>query len=219
MEQVFQTDFGPDGNCMSACLATLFELPISAVPNFYHVAGHDPEKWWNAISDWLRPHGYGLLIATVTSEYLARLDGALIVGGTSPRGVQHAVIYVDGKLWHDPHPDGGGVTDPLDVTVIYPLHGFPHPDPGGVMKRYCADRNGEHFLCNDGLWVSHSEAQAEIARLTADLAAMREACRWNHLCADEYRTGCGVNRHVPEDFCPDCGHPVEVGNESAPAAD
>lgn len=123
MEKVYQTDFGPDGNCMSACLATLFGLPISAVPNFYRVAGHEPEKWWDAISDWLKPRGYGLLIATVSSEYLELLDGALIVGGTSPRGVQHAVIYVDGALWHDPHPDGGGVTGPLDVTVIYPLQG------------------------------------------------------------------------------------------------
>jgi hypothetical protein len=45
MKSVDQTTFGPNGNCFSACVASLLELPIDAVP-FFMSAG---DGWYNSV--------------------------------------------------------------------------------------------------------------------------------------------------------------------------
>lgn len=54
----------------------------------------------------------------------------LIVDGMSPRGTNHSVIYFNGVLAHDPHPDGGGIIGQMNngqihVTVLVSV---PHMD-------------------------------------------------------------------------------------------
>lgn len=47
-------------------------------------------------------------------------NGYLIVSGVSPRdpSILHAVIYKDGKLFHDPTPNGGGVKNIISYKII-----------------------------------------------------------------------------------------------------
>jgi len=47
----------------------------------------------------------------------------VIAGGPGPRGCDHCVLMRDGKLVHDPHPEGGGLMSVADVTLIVLLDG------------------------------------------------------------------------------------------------
>lgn len=135
MKKVYQTKFGKRGNCQSATLATLLGLEIDEVPYFFD--GIDSEsmseaesdrKFVDNINDFLRGHGYQLIMlgqnephTEWVEEISNELKGVkLLVGGVSPRGSMHSVIYLDGKLWHDPHPDGQGVV-PYSISFICPI--------------------------------------------------------------------------------------------------
>ena len=121
MQRIMQTRLGDTGNCMSACLAMVLGLEIEQVPNFFDLAGRDSEKWWQEIRMWLRPRGYDFVLISASASWITGIGGALIVGGQTDRGTSHAVVYLDGKLFHDPHPDGTGLIEPEDVTLIYPI--------------------------------------------------------------------------------------------------
>lgn len=114
-----QTDFGEIGNCFSACLASVFYIPIEDVPNFYNVAGNDPAAWWGAVRDWLRDRGFGVM--SIQADLIDQFEGLFIVGGESERGIEHAVLYQDGKVIFDPHPSNVGVKGVTSVDLLYPL--------------------------------------------------------------------------------------------------
>lgn len=119
---VDQTKTGETGNCMSACLASLFSCPISEVPNFYEIAGNDAGPWWDAVRDWLRPRGFGIIsLALNDTEWLKNTDGLFIVSGNSERGLFHATIWKNGQIIHDPHPSKTGIVKAETMDLIYPL--------------------------------------------------------------------------------------------------
>lgn len=135
MRKIMQTEFGLGGNCQSATTATLLGLTIDQVPNFW--AGCDMETPASAengelfnknFNEFLR--NFGLTSITLGledgdhSEWVCAISChmkgvPLMVGGRSPRGHMHSVIYMDGELWHDPSPQGGGVI-PCQITFIVP---------------------------------------------------------------------------------------------------
>lgn len=123
MIPVDQTKFGKGGNCMSACIASILEMDLNEVPNFFEITDTDIE-WWTAVRTFLRERGWGLLSIGVTEDMLKGYEGIFIVGGASPRfpgsKVQHAVIWQNGKLTHDPHPDRLGV-EVESIDMLYPL--------------------------------------------------------------------------------------------------
>ena len=112
-------DNGQHGDCFRACVCSLLELSIGEVPHFTLLPD---DIWWDGFVSYMRGRGYdvhwgkyGLCIEPkdITEFY--------IITGTSPRGVHHAVIYSDGKLVHDPHPDGSGVVDIVNyiwITIV-----------------------------------------------------------------------------------------------------
>jgi hypothetical protein len=130
---VLQTRFyepgvAPDqqrGNCLTAVVASLLDLPIEAVPNFVQDdvdhGNDDPEwNWWTRLHRFVRAQGHALhyvrafpdqtnLSAPEPGEFYA-------VIGVSPRDpqVHHIVIYRDGVMVHDPHPDGTGLATVTD---------------------------------------------------------------------------------------------------------
>lgn len=121
MKPVFQTQTGKAGNCFSACLASIFEVDIAEVPNFFEVSDDD-EGWWAVVRDWLRPRGFGVMFLQLNDpEHLKGFTGYFIVAGLSTRGIYHAVVYKDGVLVHDPHPESTGVV-PDGVDMLYPLN-------------------------------------------------------------------------------------------------
>jgi len=106
MIQVTQTRTGPQGNCFSACLASILEVPIHVIPDF----GGDDVFLFN-VQAFLAQ--YGLYYVQVESDDAA-VEAAFNQGevlhtieGTSPRGGQHAVVGISGEMVWDPHPEDG----------------------------------------------------------------------------------------------------------------
>jgi hypothetical protein len=112
MKPVYQTIFKPPlGNCLQACLASLFELPLANVPNFM-----EAKDWWDEYCNWMvENHALQpLALDATTGDWLPR--GWHMIQGKSPRGdYDHIVVGHDGRIVHDPFPNG----DPLEDIKYY----------------------------------------------------------------------------------------------------
>lgn len=135
MKPVFQSrvvekadgEFVAHGNCWEACIASILELPLSAVPDI----GGDPQ-WWLTMHTWLRDaHGLTCwpLEATLRAgdpDYVWPIAPGHYVGiGQSPRGDwKHAVVMCNGVVAHDPYPDGAALRieeiETIEVLVRAP---------------------------------------------------------------------------------------------------
>lgn len=107
----------PD-NCMRACLASYFGCSIAETPPLL------AKDWMQEIREWVRPRGLGFVTIAVPTEEVFKTafsGGYLIVSGKSKRGRAHAVIYKDGQLWHDPHPESSGIDCVEQVDFFYSL--------------------------------------------------------------------------------------------------
>lgn len=138
MQPVQQTKFTTEdqtvhGNCFAACVASLLELSIDEVPTFETMG----EAWGGALYEFLQTQGYtflGTFYATDDpdwwqhlTERCAGVDGFYIVAGGSPRPhvkKGHCVIFQNGQMVHDPHPDGSGIKDQKYVMMI--VRGLSH---------------------------------------------------------------------------------------------
>ena len=123
MIPVDQTTFGvPGGNCFSACVASLLELPIERVPYFMGDFPADFDRWLAA---------RGLFQAVYRPKNLEQFvprEALLIIGGMSARG-PHAVVGNGAlEVLHDPHPSRAGLVTIEDVTLLVPL------DPARVVR-------------------------------------------------------------------------------------
>lgn len=90
---------GIPGDCMRTAVASLLDLPTEAVPHF--VLFND---WFGAFSLWLQ--GRRLRIKGMRA---ADVDQPCLALGTSPRGVEHIVVWGPDGLMHDPHPSRAGI--------------------------------------------------------------------------------------------------------------
>lgn len=124
MKPVQQTEFGGNGNCLSACLASLMEKSIDDVPNFAEIFSDinrykftPPYTWVELVNSWLVLHGYVLtqLVEVPEIYYRYNLEFFHIMVGVSPRGNRHAVIGRNGKIFYDPHPDKSGLSTGHDI--------------------------------------------------------------------------------------------------------
>ncbi len=111
-------------NCFQACLASILELPLDAVPD---VMPPFDDAWLVRLIEWLEPRGWTALLITSWEEPHEWDDGIwMIAGGLSPRSegdevTMHAVVWKDGKCIHDPWHEGGGIKGrPRDFTVLIP---------------------------------------------------------------------------------------------------
>lgn len=94
------------GNCLAACLASIFECEIHEIPEFEEM--HESE-WFECLVEWLWSKGRGFKEVYLTGEHP---KGVYIGVGQSPRNPKntHAVVVQDGEIVHDPHPSRAGVT-------------------------------------------------------------------------------------------------------------
>lgn len=142
MTPVSQTRFGgPDvpweeqGNCHAAVLASIFDVPLSKVP--------EPQRddsgshWSDAHIEWLADQGWGTYWHDLTITDPVRLGDEfgidlsklgytpiryLSMGGRSPRGdFGHVVVYDSEaqRIVHDPHPSGDGLLSVEDIQTFY----------------------------------------------------------------------------------------------------
>jgi hypothetical protein len=126
-----------NSDCMRACVASIFELPLKRVPFFGESAIKDiknrnamthKERSRAALQQaddfaaWLKAHGLDVEYisdpdwAIKRGAKAARLPwGLCIGGGRSPRGPwDHATVWdaadwTNRKMVHDPHPSGAGL--------------------------------------------------------------------------------------------------------------
>jgi hypothetical protein len=119
--RVTQTLFGLEGNCQTAVLASLLNLPIEEVPYFAEglqfngVRVEKSDEIFNKrVDDYMESLGYEILWyldSKATQDFIKNemFGKPYQVIGKSPRGYYHVVIYQDGEMVHDPHPDFTGV--------------------------------------------------------------------------------------------------------------
>jgi len=135
MKPVMQTIIDRNqGNCWSACIASLLELPIEEVPPFVKL---DRNGFLELAQEWLGKRGLFILRIRMPRAYLTGDDmrwhgipeALCIATGKSPRGdYGHSVVgrIVDAynfELLHDPHPDGTGIEGfPRCVEFLVPLN-------------------------------------------------------------------------------------------------
>ena len=98
------------GNCMQACVASLFELPLNEIPNFMKDGG---DRYDYHLQKWCKKKNLLCLDVSIEDEHLLKYfkDIYLIGVGISPRDSNnnHAVIIKNGKIIHDPHPSNKGL--------------------------------------------------------------------------------------------------------------
>ncbi len=122
MKPIMQTNITPEeGNCFSACIATVLEIDISEVPNV-----RNDFAWFQIMDKFVSKYGYGLL-HMLRIDYVRedagewRKKAYIIATGNSPRheDLTHSVVYQNDEMVHDPHPDGGGLDEKPGYYIIF----------------------------------------------------------------------------------------------------
>jgi hypothetical protein len=95
---------------MMTTYACYFDCDVQEVPNIEDLFDCQPEGfWYRALEVWLSEYKYKREVSHESDPHLSGWSDYYFAIGPSPRGVMHQVIYKDGKLFHDPHPSGGGI--------------------------------------------------------------------------------------------------------------
>jgi len=113
------------GDCFRCCIASLLDLPAEDVPHFCDYDWEDKSpRWFVNLNRWLAPRGVSYIELPVADDgpdsvvkWLSSaapfgFDVHHILGGTSPRGFDHAVVARNGVISHDPHPSRAGLVGP-----------------------------------------------------------------------------------------------------------
>lgn len=121
MIKVYQTRMKTDeqnGNCYAAVIASIMEK--DSAEDVIQIQEHyDSAHWVTLLDTWLASKGWDL--CTIPGHLY---DGRYyFVSGGSPRrkDIRHIVIYQNGVMVHDPHPDGSGITEDagsLDFSIL-----------------------------------------------------------------------------------------------------
>lgn len=118
MTPVLQTIYSwPKGNCFQACVASVFDCPLSEVPNFFEDASSSDATWtqkqWEDVLSFAKTHGRKAFWLDPDLEedleFIKLLEAGdlyYIAFGLSPRGSYgHCVVMHKGKYVHDPMND------------------------------------------------------------------------------------------------------------------
>ena len=123
------------GDCYRACVASIMELDLEEVPNF-NEGFPDGDTFHRRVSEWLAPRGFGKAMFAIGDDL--DLPGLLefmadwspncyyILGGTSPRGFDHAVVGLNDKIVHCPNENDPPLVGVLgaghwEVSVLTPF--------------------------------------------------------------------------------------------------
>jgi len=109
------------GNCFATVVACLVHMAIDEVPAVEKLmpdVGNDSQpdyelSWVDIMTAWLNEHGYSWYVLEEWQK-----DEYYIAVGPSPRGVNHCCIYLNGDLYHDPHPSRAGLVEVKTMEVI-----------------------------------------------------------------------------------------------------
>ena len=130
---------GQPGNCYQAAIASALDLHLAEVPHFATFCDDWAERsaaWFLDrglirsfyAGDALRALSYPLYVEPGTDFWghpVGRIVAAL-GAGPSPRGPFRHVVVLDletGRMVHDPHPSGAGVTEVDELELILAIGG------------------------------------------------------------------------------------------------
>lgn len=119
MKPVWQTIFGKgEGNCLPACIASVLELELEAVPNFCALY---KSYWQEELNKWLHRYGLGALTVAFPGDSPITKGWCLAGGPCGPEGVMHSVVMKDMKMIHNPHRGWGELSRVVDYTFFVVL--------------------------------------------------------------------------------------------------
>ncbi|KKL66867.1 hypothetical protein LCGC14_2140680 [marine sediment metagenome] len=138
-----------EGNCFSACVASILELSIDEVPNFLTESKGQTVKMWQLIGEWLNEHNWGMLSIMSPGSikdmkaiwmqcHYVGLKGCLAIGTVRSQkipGVLHGIVIgwkcdTPGRAWynpiilHDPRPDNKPydvMKDVIGLDLLLPI--------------------------------------------------------------------------------------------------
>jgi hypothetical protein len=111
VDQVHYEVEDPLGDCLAACVASIFEWPLERVPDFMGDAEAKGTSWLAEIWSWAYPLG---IVPEAPRQYSRRRKHqayrtgyyvGIVESRVAPDGKsQHAVVMCDDKVVHDPNP-------------------------------------------------------------------------------------------------------------------
>lgn len=126
MIPVMQTTRGTCGNCHAACVASILEMPIEAMPDHFLSENGDVDpRWLDVWNEFLRP--LGLSMVWSEARYCRVPLGYSIAGVRNSDGSHHAVVCLDGKQIHDPL--GDRASGPVEYWYM-----FTALNPAGMLQ-------------------------------------------------------------------------------------
>ena len=121
---VLQTTFGEEGNCLSACVVSLFDISIEEVPTFEE----DEGKWAFELSCFMTKK-FNKFIIPMRLERNKDMDifnGSLIITGINspnPKVDRHAVISQNNIIIFDPMVGKVDIAITKDMEATYMVIG------------------------------------------------------------------------------------------------
>ena len=116
MQKIFNFE---NGDCFSACVASILEVSLECVPNF-NLPAHN--SFAQNLKRWCKKQTFILLDITVKDTELISTC-IVIAGGRSPRATEdwhrHTVVWYKGKMIHDPHFEGLGIAGDPDAYSVF----------------------------------------------------------------------------------------------------
>ena len=139
-----QTKFGMEGNCFSACIASILGLSIEQVPEFTEEAG----GWFYRWQVWLKQYGLHLEISS------APMPGLTIADVPSPtmEGQRHSVVAYNGEIIWNPLPPHTQTWKPEEVFewIYFTIHD-PRELTAAQGRALTPERARRLMACHDAL--------------------------------------------------------------------
>jgi hypothetical protein len=96
-------------NCFVTCLASILEVSPTVFPN---LSGLFRRERLDKVNETLAKYGYCVVkIAYPDKRDISCPRGYAVCAGVSPRNTPHCVVWENGRIVHDPHPSGKGLSN------------------------------------------------------------------------------------------------------------
>lgn len=141
MIPLMQTDLSFNtGNCGEACIASILEISLSDVPQLHDSDNpQDGNIYCKNLRSFLDQFGLSFIDLAMSEGHDPKdffKDCWVIATGLSPRATEkwhnHAVVWRNGKIIHDPHPSGDGLVDIDTYGVFIEKNPVNHKQQGRV---------------------------------------------------------------------------------------
>ena len=113
---------GRNGDCLRACVASVLDLELTAVPNFMDANEGDEweDAWYDEFVKFLLLRGLFPVYMSPNEAELNGVYGYHLIQGKSPRGdYDHVVVGLNGRAVHDPYPGGNCVLESQRYIIAF----------------------------------------------------------------------------------------------------